>query len=67
MEEKTRLVADNSARLGLKVNRGKRKALKNNAAVSTSPIKLDEDGLEDVTSSIYLSSTADKKKVGGGG
>ena len=54
MQEKTGTVADNSARLGLKVHRGKTKVLENNAAVSTTHMSQVGDGLEDVTSFTYL-------------
>ena len=60
MQEKTSAVADNSARLGLKVHI-KIKILKNNAAVSTNPITFDGDALEDVTSFTYLGSIVDKQ------
>ena len=52
MQEKTSTV-DNSARLGLKIHRGKSKVLKNNAAVSTTPITLEGDELKEVTSFTY--------------
>ena len=49
MQEKTSTAVDNSVHLGLRVYRGKSNILKNNEAVSTTPITLDGDGLEDVT------------------
>ena len=61
MQEKTSTVADNSALLGLKIHRGNSKVLKNNAAVSITPITLEEDGLEDVTSFYCLGSIVDKQ------
>ena len=61
MQGKTSTVADNSARLGLRVHRDKNKVLKNNAAVSTMPTTLEGDGLEDVTSFTYLGSTVYKQ------
>ena len=61
MQEKTSRVVDNSARLGLRVHRGKSKVLKNNTAVSTTPIILEGDGLEDVTGFTYLGSIVDKQ------
>ena len=70
MQEKTSTVADNSAHLGLKVHRGKSKALKNNASVSTTPITQAGDALENVTSFAYLGSIvglANKGGEGGGG
>ena len=61
MQEKIGTVANDSARLGLKVLRGKSKVLKNNAEVSTTPITLEGDGLEDVTSFTYLGNSVDKQ------
>ena len=46
---------------------GKSNALKNIAAVSSTPITLEGDGLEDVASFIYLDSIVDKQGRGGGG
>ena len=66
MQEKTSMVADDSARLSLKVYRSKTKVLKNNAAVSTIPIALEGDGLEDVTSFTYLGGILTNKGKGGG-
>ena len=57
MQEKTNMIAANSAHLGLRVHRGKSKVLKNNAAVRTTPITLEGGGLEDT----YLGSIADKQ------
>ena len=61
MQEKTSTVADNLARRGLKVHRDNSKVLKNKATVSTTPITLDGDALEDVTSFTYLGSITDKQ------
>ena len=44
VKEKTSTAADNSARLGPRVHRGKSNVLKNNATVSTAPITLEGDG-----------------------
>ena len=69
MQEKTSTAAHNSAHQGLRVHRGKSKVLKNNTAVSTTPITL-EGELEDMTSFIYLGSIVDKQGglgLGGGG
>ena len=60
MQEETSTAADNSAHLGLKVQRGKSKVLKNNAATITTPKTLEGDGIEGVISSTYLGSIADK-------
>ena len=67
MQEKTNTAADNSARLDLKVYKGKNKVLKNKAAVSTTP--MDGDVLEGVTSYTCLCRIVDKQGegVGGGG
>ena len=61
MQEKTSMAVDNSDRLGLKVHRLKSKVLKNNEIVITTPITLEGDGLEEVTSSTYLGSIVDKQ------
>ena len=61
MQEKTNTVTDNSARLGLKIHRGKSKVLKNNAAVCTTLITLVGDGLEDVASFTYLGGIVEKQ------
>ena len=60
-QEKTSTVADDSARLVPRTHRGKSKVLKDNAAVGTTPITLEGDGLEDVTSFTYLGSIVDKQ------
>ena len=44
MQEKTNTVADNSARLALKVHRGKSKVMKNKAAANTTPTTLEGVG-----------------------
>ena len=62
MQEKTSTAADSSARTGLKIHRGKSKVLKNNSAISRTPITLKGDGLEEVTSFTYLGSIADKQR-----
>ena len=49
VQEKTSTIADNSVRLGLKVHGDKRKALKNNSAVSATTLALDGDALEEMT------------------
>ena len=59
-DEKTSMGVDNSASLELKVHRGKNQVHKN-TAVSTTPITLEGDGLEDVTSFTYLCSVVDKQ------
>ena len=66
MQEKTSMVADDSARLSPTIYKGKTKVLKNNAAVSTIPIALEGDELEDVTSFTYLGGIFDKQGKGGG-
>ena len=59
-------MADNSVRLGLKIHKGKSKVLKNKEAVSTMPITLVGEGLEDVTCFTYLGSIVDKQEGGRG-
>ena len=61
VQEKTSTVADNLARLGLKVHRDKSKVLKKNSSASTTPITLDGDALEDLTSFTFLGSIVDKQ------
>ena len=48
-----------TACLGLKIHRGKSKVLKNNAAVSVTPITQEGIGLEDVTSFTYVGRIVD--------
>ena len=49
MQEKTSAVADASARLGLKIHRGKSKVLKVNTVTDT-PIMLEGEALDEVES-----------------
>ena len=49
MQEKTKIVADNSARFGLNIHKGKSKVLRVNAT-NTSPIMLEDTALEEVES-----------------
>ncbi|KAL6466641.1 hypothetical protein MHYP_G00244450 [Metynnis hypsauchen] len=58
MQEKTDIVAENSARLGLNINRGKSKVLKTNASNET-PITVQGEALEEVRSFTYLGSILD--------
>lgn len=60
MQEKTSIVADNSASLGLHINRGKSKVFKTNASSNT-PITVEGDALEEVDSFTYLGSILDKQ------
>lgn len=60
MQEKTSIVAANSARIGLIIHKGKSKVLKVHAT-STQPIMLDEKALEEVESFVYLGSIVDKQ------
>ena len=60
MQEKTRTIADTSARIGLNIHRGKSKVLKVNTT-NTTPIMLEEEALEEVESFIYLGSIVDKQ------
>uniref|UniRef100_A0AAV2JEM2 Ig-like domain-containing protein n=1 Tax=Knipowitschia caucasica TaxID=637954 RepID=A0AAV2JEM2_KNICA len=59
MQEKTSRVANNSARLGLHINRGKSKVFKINASNNT-PITVQGEALEEVDSFTYLGSILDK-------
>ena len=59
MQEKTNIVAENSARLGLNINRGKSKVFKINASNET-PITVQGEALEEVDSFTYLGSILDK-------
>ena len=58
MQEKTQIVAENSARLGLKIHQGKSKVLKVNS-INASPITIEEKALEEVGSFTYLGSIVD--------
>ena len=60
MQEKTSDVAENSARLGLNIHRGKSKVLKVNAC-STTPIMLEGRALEEIETFTYLGSIVDKQ------
>ena len=60
MQEKTDAVAETSACLGLNIHRGKSKVLKVNAA-NTTPIRLENEALEEVENFTYLGSTVDKQ------
>ncbi|KAK7107318.1 hypothetical protein V1264_015265 [Littorina saxatilis] len=60
MQEKTGIVADNSASLGLHINRGKSKVFKTNAPNNT-PITVEGSALEEVDSFTYLGSILDKQ------
>ncbi|KAL3866766.1 hypothetical protein ACJMK2_044042 [Sinanodonta woodiana] len=60
MQEKTSIVADNSASLGLHINSGKSKVFKTNASSNT-PITVEGDALEEVDSFTYLGSILDKQ------
>ena len=57
------MVVDSSAHLGLKVHRVKSRVLKNNAAVSRTPITLDGDALEDLTTFANLGSIVNEQGV----
>ncbi|KAH3824355.1 hypothetical protein DPMN_126190 [Dreissena polymorpha] len=50
------MVADNSARLGLTINRGKSKVFKTNAS-NNAPITVQSGALEEVDSFTYLGET----------
>ena len=56
IQEKTSMAADDLSPLGVEVDKAKSKVLKSNTAVSTTPITLDRDALEDDRSFIYLGS-----------
>nr|KAG5689916.1 hypothetical protein BaRGS_015604 [Batillaria attramentaria]KAG5690405.1 hypothetical protein BaRGS_002362 [Batillaria attramentaria] len=56
MQEKTSMIADNSARLVLNIHKGKTKVLKINAATM-----LEGDALEEVENFTYLGSINDKQ------
>ena len=59
MQEKTSDVAENSAKLGLNIHRGKSKVLKVNAG-STTPIMLEGRALDEIETFTYLGSIVDK-------
>ena len=59
-QEKTNIVADTSARIGLNIHKGKSKVLRVNAT-NTSPIMLEDTALEEVESFVYLGSIVDKQ------
>ncbi|KAI8790937.1 hypothetical protein BgiBS90_008861 [Biomphalaria glabrata] len=58
MQEKINVVADNSARMGLTINRGKTRVFKIKASNNT-PISAQGEGLEEVESFTYLGSIID--------
>ena len=58
MDEKPSAVAEASARLGLKIHRGKSKVLKVNTVTDT-PIILEGEALDEVESFTYLGSIVD--------
>jgi hypothetical protein len=60
MQEKTNMVADNSARLGLTINKGKSKVFRTNASNNT-PITVQGEALEEVDSFTYLGSILDNQ------
>ncbi|VDP44797.1 unnamed protein product [Schistosoma margrebowiei] len=59
MQEKTTSVADTSAAVGLKINKGKSKILRYNTAC-TNPITIDGEDLDDVKTFTYLGSIIDE-------
>nr|KAG5695065.1 hypothetical protein BaRGS_032558 [Batillaria attramentaria] len=61
MQEKTSMIADTSARLGLNIHKGKTKVLKVNAAANTGPIILEGEALEEVENFTYLGNIVDKQ------
>ena len=60
MQEKTADLAEVSAQVGLKVNRGKTKVLRANTK-KQDPIRLNDDPLEEVEKFTYLGSTVDRQ------
>ncbi|KAH3888887.1 hypothetical protein DPMN_012930 [Dreissena polymorpha] len=60
MQEKTNMLADNSARLGLTINRVKSKVFKTNASNNT-PITVKGEALEKMDSLTYLGSILDNQ------
>ena len=64
MQEKTSVVADVSARLGLKIHKGMSKVLKVNTVTETL-IMLEGEALHEVESFTYLGSIVDSTGVGG--
>ncbi|XP_070206237.1 uncharacterized protein [Littorina saxatilis] len=61
MQEKTSTVANNSARFGLNIHKGKSKVLRTNATANTTPITLDGEALQEVDNFTYLGSIVDKQ------
>ena len=60
MQQKTSDVAENSAKLGLNIHKGKSKVLKVNT-IGTTPVVLEGSPLEEVESFTYLGSIVDKQ------
>ncbi|KAH3718505.1 hypothetical protein DPMN_061310 [Dreissena polymorpha] len=60
MQDKKNMVADNSARLGLTINRGKRMVFRTNASNNT-PITVQGEALEEVDSFTYIGSILDNQ------
>ncbi|KAH3884192.1 hypothetical protein DPMN_008165 [Dreissena polymorpha] len=60
MQEKTKMAADNPARLGLTINRGKSKVFRTNASNNT-PIPVQGEALEEMESFTYLCSILDNQ------
>ncbi|XP_070207994.1 uncharacterized protein [Littorina saxatilis] len=61
MQEKTSTVANNSARFGLNIHKGKSKVLRTNATANTTPLTLDGEALQEVDNFTYLGSIVDKQ------
>ncbi|KAK7097424.1 hypothetical protein V1264_004408 [Littorina saxatilis] len=61
MQEKTSTVANNSARFGLNIHKGKSKVLRTNATANTTPITLNGEALQEVDNFTYLGSVVDKQ------
>ncbi|KAK7095834.1 hypothetical protein V1264_005198 [Littorina saxatilis] len=61
MQEKTRTAANNSARFGLNIHKGKSKVLRTNATANTTPITLNGEALQEVDNFTYLGSVVDKQ------
>ena len=60
MQVKTNMVADNSARLGLTINRGKSKVFGTNTSNNT-PITVQGEALKEIDSFTYLGSSLDNQ------